>query len=173
MVVLVILVAGMPFVLFSPILWLFGQLGGGLLRMPLRVVVWRGRLAIGEFLLIAGGVALAVASLGFAIPLDPPLGGVRMIAAGIGLQAMWGLGEIGTLNGRIRAGTSRKGLARMYRRERRLLWVKATMPGRWIVLRLTIPDIYEFSRRMQPVPKPNEDELCFRQGRRASPRTHP
>ncbi len=151
-VVLVIVTAGVPFILFSPLAWMFGRIEGRVQQTPLRLVVGKGRLALAGSLLMWAGVTITITSLVAGMPVDPPWGGVVAALAGVGLQAIWTLGEIGILSGRITAGASRKGLARIYRKERRAFWVKITMPGRWIVLRLTIPDIYEFSRKSQPVP---------------------
>lgn len=65
------------------------------------------------------------------------------------MQIAWACGEIGILHGQIRRKGRTYGLAAVYSHERKRRWMRWLIPGRWAVLRLTLPGTNLMARRVR------------------------
>ncbi|MEM9373991.1 MAG: hypothetical protein AAGA55_10135 [Planctomycetota bacterium] len=150
LLVLVVIATSSVFMIFAPIGWWFGCLEGRVHRRSHRVALLKGRVTVFTvfFSLAALYVAWAQFRTGGWIPAKD---GIVAAVAGIGLQTVWAIAELGILFGGLKVGLFHENLDRDYTRELERTWVRLLQPGRWIALWLILPQIFKMNQENKRV----------------------
>lgn len=145
LLVLAVVATSNVFMIFAPIGWWFGCLEGRVHRRSHRVALLKGRVTVFVAFFSVAAIYVAWAQYrtgGWVSAKD----GILAAIAGIGLQLVWAIAELGILFGGLRVGLTHDDLEHDYTRELQRVWVRVLQPGRWFALKLILPQVFRMNQ---------------------------
>lgn len=140
-----ILLTANVFAVFAPLFFAFGSLEARVHTRTVRFVRLRGRLSAVFMVFVPLAVFVAIANAA-ALGVSAARDGLLAALGLLGFQAICTLGEVGVLWTGARLGKIERSVASQYASERKRWWQAVVLPGRAIVLRLTLPFVYQSVR---------------------------